>query len=249
MAGSLKTTNYQLAKYAPDDITSWLTDFNGNMDLIDAGMQANKQAATQAQDGVDNLKAEYESLLQTVNGHTTSISANEKAIAANTAMIAELGDEVDAIVIGEYVLKQNTDSDVTKIENLAKSLFICARRVGNGVQVSGSMEFTPGFMHVYDRQIANGVYSGRYVTDIYRITANPFNLPPNVYCPFTAMGANVKLSVEIESTTYDIATAFRSIPMVIAYLPESSYTVIGLTASTTGGYGIGGGDNVILGLA
>ena len=41
MAGSLRTANYDLSKYAPNDVTSWLVDFNGNMDKIDAQMKAN----------------------------------------------------------------------------------------------------------------------------------------------------------------------------------------------------------------
>lgn len=44
MAGSLKTANYKLSKYAPNDITSWLVDFNGNMDKIDGQMKKNADA-------------------------------------------------------------------------------------------------------------------------------------------------------------------------------------------------------------
>lgn len=40
MAASEKTQYYQLPVYQPDDITSWLTDFNGAMEKIDAALHA-----------------------------------------------------------------------------------------------------------------------------------------------------------------------------------------------------------------
>lgn len=214
MAGSLKTTNYQLAKYAPDDITSWLTDFNGNMDLIDAGMQANKQAATQAQDGVDSLEAEYSSLLQTVNGHTTSIDANEKAIAANTASIAELGDVVNNISVGTVIYKTLTDGDVTKSENILDTFNIYGRNIGGFFSGSISIKIVTGTMHVYDRQ-GTGLLANEYLTDLARVTGNPFNLAPNMWTPFyTTISAD---------GTENSHVSTRKIG--VAYLPDSNYTV------------------------
>lgn len=48
MAASQKTTNYELPVYAPTDVTSWLTDFNGAMNKIDAQMKLNEDDATDA---------------------------------------------------------------------------------------------------------------------------------------------------------------------------------------------------------
>lgn len=249
MAGSLKTAFYNLVKYAANDITSWLTDFNGNMDKIDTALNNNKTAVDTAQTGVDNLENEYGTIVQTLSQHTITIDANEKAIAENSASIEELGNEVNKIIIGDYSFKTSSDSDVTKIEPLANNINIAARRVGNGVQVSGNMEMTPGSMHRYDRQIPNGIYANRYVTDIYRFSGNPFNLPSNVYCPFTASGPNITKNITIEEVPYEIATAFRSIPLVIAYLAESGYTIVGLASIDNEQYGMNGGDILILNLS
>lgn len=54
MSASLKTTNYELGIYAPNDVTSWLTDFNGNMNKIDAQMKVN---ANGVQGNVGNINA------------------------------------------------------------------------------------------------------------------------------------------------------------------------------------------------
>lgn len=48
MAASQKTTNFELPVYAPTDVTSWLTDFNGAMNKIDAQMKLNEDDATDA---------------------------------------------------------------------------------------------------------------------------------------------------------------------------------------------------------
>lgn len=77
MSASLKTTNYELGIYAPNDVTSWLTDFNGNMNKIDAQMKANSDGVqgnsgdisslggrvTTVENNVEQLELEYESML------------------------------------------------------------------------------------------------------------------------------------------------------------------------------------------
>lgn len=45
MSASGSTTNYNLPIYAPDDITSWLIDFNGAMEKIDANIYEVSQSS------------------------------------------------------------------------------------------------------------------------------------------------------------------------------------------------------------
>lgn len=220
MAGSLKTTFFNLVKYAANDITSWLTDFNGNMDKIDIAMNQNKTAAQTAQDGVENLEAEYESLLSVVNNHTTLIDANEKAIAANTASIAEIGDELNAVAIGNSVINKLNTSGVTKIEPLISAFSSCLRRIGNNVAGSVSIEISNGTMHSYDR-IGTGLAEGNYLTDIVRIKGNPLNLPANVYSITFCL-----LMKKNGTTSGGITTLLTCI-----YLSESNYTAISVASS------------------
>lgn len=238
MAGSLRTAFFNLAKYAANDITSWLTDFNGNMDKIDTAMNQNKTAAQTAQDGVDNLEAEYETVTQTLAQHTTAIDNNEKAIAANSASIEEIGDRVNEIVIGDYKIYSNENPGVAStIETLVSSFTIVCRRVGNGAEMTGTLVFESGTLHTYDRQLTSGPMSGYYVTDLIRLTGNPLNLVnESIGYGLVMAGGN---GVESNGTTL---SGMYSMMLCIAYYPESGYTVIGLAKKTTSQYQISNGE-------
>ena len=221
MAGSLKTAFYNLVKYAANDITSWLSDFNGNMDKIDTALNQNKTAAQTAQDGVDTLEAEYNTVTQTLATHTSQIDANEKAIAANSTSIEELGNEVNEIEIGEY--SRHNLGSVTKIESLLNGLTFYAMRVGKGAIVNCQIDISPGTLHRYDRVINGGIYSGNYLTDFFRINGNPFNLPKNVFIPFSTIGYKV-------GNTSDSSACYA---MGMIYAGDSNFTAVGIISGDT----------------
>lgn len=83
MAASQKTTNFELPVYAPTDVTSWLTDFNGAMNKIDAQMKTNENDATDAM-------SEAASAVSTAN------SANATATQAKT-LAEQLQAELSAL--------------------------------------------------------------------------------------------------------------------------------------------------------
>lgn len=56
MASTNKTTNYQLSQFQSSDIPAWLTDYNGDMQKIDAGIHAAKTQAQGAANGVSALQ-------------------------------------------------------------------------------------------------------------------------------------------------------------------------------------------------
>ena len=221
MAGTLKTTFFNLVKYAANDITSWLTDFNGNMDKIDTAMNQNKTAAQTAQDAVDNLEAEYESLLSVVNGHTTSIDANEKAIAANAASIAELEHEVNEISIGDLFSFTASTSGVSKIEPLAGALNLQLQRIGNFAKIGCTMFLAQGTCHTYDR-VGTGLLDGYYITDIYRINGNPCGLLPDVWSISSAVACNS-----------DNSGTLAFLDFGVAYVSAINATVIGIAIKNT----------------
>lgn len=218
MAGTLKTTFFNLVKYAANDITSWLTDFNGNMDKIDTAMNQNKTAAQTAQDGVDNLEAEYESLLSVVNGHTTSIDANEKAIAANTASITELRNELNDVAVYDNVAFKKGSEGATIIDDAISSFYINGRRIGKDFSGAFSASYIEGELHLYDRQANVPLTDNAYITDLVRFTGNPFNLIANRW--------NILNGVFSDRPSSSIGT------VVIAYLADSNYTVVGITSSS-----------------
>ena len=56
MASTNKTTNYELSQFQSSDIPAWMTDYNGDMQKIDAGIHAAKTQAAGAADGVSALQ-------------------------------------------------------------------------------------------------------------------------------------------------------------------------------------------------
>lgn len=239
MAGTLKTAFFNLVKYAANDITSWLTDFNGNMDKIDTALNQNKTAVQTAQDALDNLKSGYETVTQTLAQHTTAIDNNEKAIAANSASIAEIEDKVSGITIGEYYRTDNNKADVTKVESLCNGITITGRRIGNGIDLHGGIRVNAGTLHIYDRQVNNGVLNGLYATDLYRISGNPFNLPENSYIPLSFNKNTIK---NINTLSSNVVIDSNELTGVIVYLADSGYTVICVVSSSTTQYNLNNGD-------
>lgn len=57
MASTNKTTNYELSQFQSSDIPAWLTDYNGDMQKIDAGIHAAKVQAEGAASGVTALQS------------------------------------------------------------------------------------------------------------------------------------------------------------------------------------------------
>lgn len=83
MSASQKTTNYKLPVYAPTDVTSWLTDFNGAMNKIDAQMKLNEDDATDA-------------MSKAANAVSTANSASTTATQAKT-LAEQLQAELDTL--------------------------------------------------------------------------------------------------------------------------------------------------------
>lgn len=217
MAGTLKTTFFNLVKYAANDITSWLTDFNGNMDKIDVAMNQNKTAVETAQDAVNNLESEYETVMQTLAQHTTLIDNNEKAIAATSTTIEELENDVSKITISQFF---NTNlSGTTKVEPLVEFLAFIARNIGTGAEIKGTLTINPGTLHIYDRILSGGIFNGNYCTDLVRISGNPCNLTENVYTPFLFFGYG--------TSTTDTLSSYG----VMMYLKSENYTILGLVST------------------
>lgn len=62
MSATQKTTNYQLPIFVGTDIPSWLTDFNGAMNKIDAAIKGASTTGGVSQNEVDELQEEITQL-------------------------------------------------------------------------------------------------------------------------------------------------------------------------------------------
>ena len=84
MSASQKTTNYELPVYAPTDVTSWLTDFNGAMNKIDAQMKLNEGNATDAMSEAASAVSTANTANETANSAVSTANAASKT--ANSAV-------------------------------------------------------------------------------------------------------------------------------------------------------------------
>lgn len=62
MASTNKTNNYDLSQFLGTDKPTWLTDYNGDMSKIDAGMTANKTASESNQTKIDAIESDVDTI-------------------------------------------------------------------------------------------------------------------------------------------------------------------------------------------
>ena len=149
MAGSLSTTNYDLSKYAPNDTTSWLVDFNGNMDKIDTQMKANADAIT----GVSGE-------LSTMGQEVSSLESRTTSLEDNVATLQETTTYNELITTAS----SNTESKASKFYKIGDLIMgtchYAINKAGNSISTieigSSSQKFMP----------------------IILTTGNPFNFQP-----------------------------------------------------------------------
>lgn len=103
MSASSVTQNFNLPIYNPEDITSWLTDFNGAMQLIDAALMAIKTTADTAEVDLTSLEAQVNQLkttVQTMSGDVETLKQNVTGINNQlltlTGEVARLVNQVNA---------------------------------------------------------------------------------------------------------------------------------------------------------
>lgn len=164
MSTSLQTTNYGFGKYAPDDLTSYLTDYNRAMDKIDGAIKGVSDVANEAKATGDSNLNNIASLSQELTATNKNVENLGKAQTAQKVEIDDLKTEVSSVVIGKFAHINFTPAN--NVSNIAAQL----RKVGNGVQ--GAVNFN----------IASGTYTGnrsyleRTLADIMYIAGNIFDL-------------------------------------------------------------------------
>lgn len=84
MASTNKTMNYQLSQFQSSDIPAWLTDYNGDMQKIDAGIHAAKVQADGAASGVSILQT-------TVSGKQDRLNFDNTPVAGSTNPVTSGG--------------------------------------------------------------------------------------------------------------------------------------------------------------
>lgn len=101
MATSLQTDNYRFGKYAPDDVTSYLTDYNGNMDKIDTAIKGVSDVADEAKATSDANLNNIESLTQGLIATNKNVENLGKTQTAQGVEIENLKRDFSSLTIGE----------------------------------------------------------------------------------------------------------------------------------------------------
>lgn len=97
MSASGVTQNFQLPIYNPDDITSWLTDFNGAMQLIDAALNAIKTTADTAEVDLTSLEAQVNQLKTSVQTIGPDVEKAKQDITAINAQLLTVAGQIAAL--------------------------------------------------------------------------------------------------------------------------------------------------------
>ena len=101
MATSLQTANYGFGKYAPDDVTSYLTDYNGTMDKIDSAIKDVSDVANEAKATSDSNLNNIANLSQGLTATNKNVENLAKAQTAQGVEIENLKSDFSSLTIGE----------------------------------------------------------------------------------------------------------------------------------------------------
>lgn len=164
MATSLQTANYGFGKYAPDDVTSYLTDYNRAMDKIDEAIKA-------VSDVADEAKATGDSNLNNIAGLTQGLTATNKNVenlgktqTAQQVKIDNLKDEVGKIEIMENFM------EILMTCPHGNSCVLYARGLANKIQGYAVVKISAGTISS-DRN-----YDGSNLIDLGYYAGNVFGL-------------------------------------------------------------------------
>lgn len=169
MPASLATQYYQLGKYAPNDLTDYLTTYNGTMDKIDSAIHAAQDAADTAQAQADANLNNIASLSQGLNATNKNVENLGKAQTAQGVEIDGLKESVNNIEIGDF-------TSITFSEaHHSGSGYGYLRKIGKGVQ--GYIQ-TAIDSATYQ---ADRAYSDINLVDICYVAGNVLNLPAETW--------------------------------------------------------------------
>lgn len=250
MASTNKTTNYQLSQFQSSDIPAWLTDYNGDMQKIDAGIHAAKVQADGAASGVSILQT-------TVSGKQDRLDFDASPIAGSTNPVTSGGIynalqnaqiQTDAVPTEGSTKAVQSGGVYTALQGKQNSLN-GANAFGNFTMVTagGSSEapllryfYTPSmrlFLAFYADGHQLSLYGSRWstVTDaqfpsyqrLFEISGNPFNLISNPTFPVTQSGLMSLKAIDLGGDTIlNSNEANTGVYFNLAYIEDENKTVI-----------------------
>lgn len=206
MATSLQTTNYGFGKYAPDDVTSYLTDYNGAMDKIDGAIKGVADVANEAKATGDSNLNNIASLTQGLTAANKNVENLGKTQTAQQVEINNINASLAAITIGDF-------QNVTVIHSHGTSNGKATMRsIGNGLQGCIDISIKSG-TYTVDR-----TFGGESCIDLGYIAGNPFSLSASaVVQRAIALGMNDTTIKSINNILvgYDATTNMTRVCLVV----------------------------------
>lgn len=117
---SNSTQNYNLPLFTGEDEPSWLVDFNGAMDKIDAGMQANKEQIDANDDTLKTTQDRVQKLETESENHSESIENLNTVTTEHTQQISDMNSEIDTIqndLITQNTAVKQAQTDISTLKN------------------------------------------------------------------------------------------------------------------------------------
>ena len=188
MASTNKTTNYELSQFQSSDIPAWLTDYNGDMQKIDAGIYAAKTQAAGAASGVSSLQTAMSGKQDTlifdttpINGSTNPVTSGGIYNALQSASIA-----TDAVPTegstkavqsgGVYTALQGKQNALTPVSSTLTNVSGASGDAGSKIYIWGDV-CTAKLKRITN--ISSSAWTSASITsgvNLYTVSGNPFNL-------------------------------------------------------------------------
>lgn len=135
MASTNKTSNYELSQFLGTDKPAWLSDYNGDMNKIDAQMKLNADAATAAGGAASSATSAIGTLASLTTEAKSNLVAAINEVDNNTDTAAGVADSA-------YTVANTADTKASGLQTyLTLTQFTnltVSRTAGSGVEVTTS---------------------------------------------------------------------------------------------------------------
>lgn len=188
MASTNKTTNYELSQFQSSDIPAWLTDYNGDMQKIDAGIHAAKVQAEGAASGVTALQTAMSGKQDKLTFDSAPLSGSSNPVTSNGIYEAlqNAGVDTDAVPTEGSTKAVQSGGVYTALQGKQNTLTTVAHTLTNATGISGdanSKAYVYGNICTVKMRKITGISSSAWTSDdfssaiiIRTISGNVFNL-------------------------------------------------------------------------
>lgn len=188
MASTNKTTNYELSQFQSSDIPAWLTDYNGDMQKIDAGIHAAKTQAQSAANGVSSLQTAVSGKQDTLTFDTTPLSGSNNPVTSGGIYNAlqNVGVQTDAVPTEGSTKAVQSGGVYSALQGKQDTLNSTSYTLTNASGISGdanSKAYVYGDVCTLKMKRVQGISSSAWTSDdfssgviIRTVSGNIFNL-------------------------------------------------------------------------